>query len=201
MKLVPLLSACVFGAVAFQAVAEPVSGTTAGKWFNALPSGSPIVTTGSGTPLFTYGDGADFGTGPNKLTFAALVGSFSSATETPFKVGTITYFNGTTAVGTTPDSVQLGLTLNFAAPPLGPVTSNYTFDLVSTINTSDPDASADYVYLPSAFSATSFLIGSATYNVKLNGFSNVVGDGFLTSDALSFPRARRQNGIAICTLS
>ena len=144
------------------------------------------MTTGSGTSVFTYGDGHGFGTGPNKLTFAAVSGGFSSVTESPFKVGTITYFNGTTAVGTTPDSVQLELTLDFSAPALGKVTSDYGFDLVSTLNTNHPDASADYVYLPSAFSTTTFLIGSTTYNVKLTGFSNVVGDGFLASNAQSF---------------
>ena len=99
-------------------------------------------------------------------------------------MGTITYFNGSTT-GTLPETVDLALTLDFIDPALGSITSNYTFKIVSTTNTNDPDASADYLYLPTAFSTTSFLIGGTTYNVKLTDFEHIVGDGFLPSDEFS----------------
>ena len=63
--------------------------------------------------------------------------------------------------------------------------SDYTFNIVTTPNTADPDASADFLDLPSAFSTTSFAIGGTTYNVKLTGFGDIVGDGFLASDSLA----------------
>ncbi len=164
--------------------AQPVSGSTSGFWVNPIPSAAPIVTTGVGTSVFTWGDNTGFGTPPNSLTFAG--GPFNGLLETPFKVGTITYFNGTTALGSTPDSIDLALTLNFAMPALPPVVSSYLFSLNTTTNTADPDESADFVNLPSAFSSTDFLIGGTTYRVKLTGFENILGDGFLTSDALQF---------------
>lgn len=40
---------------------------------------------------------------------------------------------------------------------------------------------ADYVNLPSTFTPTIFNIGGTSYTVKLIGFENVVGDGFLAS--------------------
>lgn len=181
MNLKLLATVCALGAAALQAHADPVSGSTGGTWVNPIPSGGTLVTTGVGTSTFGWGDGSAFGVGANSLVFAGV--GFASTTETPFKVGTVTYFNGTVAAGTDPDSVELALDLDFASPIIGHVVSNYTFGLVATTNTSDPDASADYVYLPSAFSSTSFAIGATTYSVKLTGFQNIVGDGFLTSDA------------------
>ena len=64
--------------------------------------------------------------------------------------------------------------------------SSYLFTLNTTPNTDDPVASADFVDLPSAFSTTDFLIGSTTYRVKLTGFQNIIGDGFLASSPLQF---------------
>lgn len=183
MRLVSLAIAAALGATALPGFADPVSGTVNGVWVNPNPSGSPIVTSGVGTSTFTWG--TPDGTAANNVNFNNGGGNFSSTTETKFKVGTITYFNGTTASGTTPDSVDLALTLNFADPALGPVTSEYTFNIVTTSNTSDANASADYLNLPTAFSSTSFLIDGTTYNVKLADFENIVGDGFLPSDEFS----------------
>ena len=141
MRLVSLAIAAALGATALPGFADPVSGTVNGVWTHPNPSGSPIVTSGVGTSTFTWG--SPDGTKANSVNFNNSGGNFASTTETKFKVGTITYFNGTTASGTTPDSVDLALTLTFADPALGPVTSDYTFNIVTTTNTSDPDASAD----------------------------------------------------------
>jgi len=185
MKLNSILSACALSAVALHVAADPVAGSTGGTWVNPTPTGGSIVTTGVGTSTFTWGDSTGLGAGDNTLAFAG--GPFSSVTETPFKVGTITYHNGTTFAGTLPSTVDLALTLAFGTPSLGNVVSNYTFNLVSTTNGGiDPNADADFVDLPSAFSTTSFVIGAITYSVKLLGFQNVTGDGFLASSASEF---------------
>ncbi|MEP7302735.1 MAG: choice-of-anchor K domain-containing protein [Caldimonas sp.] len=182
MKFAHALAGLALGLAALPiAFAQPVSGTTAAAWNNPLPTGPAIVTTGVGTAFFTWGDSSAFGTNPNSLLFEG--DSFVGVLESPFKVGKITYYNGTTAIGSTPDSVDLSLTLNFTTPALPPVVGSYLFTLNTTPNTADPDESADFVNLPSAFSSTDFLIGSTTYRVKLVGFDNIVGDGFLTSDA------------------
>jgi len=165
-----------------QAQAADVEGSTSGKWVNPVPGAATV--TGVGTSTFTWGDSSAFGGPPNQLGFTGDV--FASAFETSFKVGTISYFNGTTALGTTADTVDLALTLNFTAPALGDVSGNYGFSLNSTPNVGTPDENADFVSLPSLFSTTSFLIGSTEYRVKLTGFENVVGDGFLASTSTEF---------------
>ena len=181
MRLVSLALAAALGASALPSFAATVAGTVSGVWTNPTASGTPVVS-GVGTSTFNWGTPS--GTPANRATFNEGSGTFSSSTETKFKVGTITYFNGST-LGTLPDTVDLALTLDFANPALGSITSDYTFKLVSTTNDADPDASADYLYLPTSFSTTSFLIGGVTYNVKLTDFEHIVGDGFLPSDEFS----------------
>jgi len=184
MRFNSLVAVIALATAAVPSFADAVSGTTTGAWVNPTPGASPVVNTGLRTASFTWGASTG-ATPPNSVAFDNLGGAFASTTETPFKVGKITYFNGTTSLGSNPDSVQLALTLDFAGPALGPITSNYTFNIVSTPNTADSDTSADYLNLPTAFSTTSFLIGSTTYNVKLTGFADIVGDGFLDSTDLA----------------
>ena len=179
-----LVAASLFTVAATVAHATPVLGTSTGTWVDPNPSGAPIVTTGVGTSNFTWGDSSGLGQGDNTLNFSGL--GFASNTETAFKIGSITYHNGATEAGTTPNTVQLALKLDFTTPSLGNIVSDYAFNLVSTVNTSDPDASADYVDLPTLFSSTTFNIGGINYTAKLIGFENVVGDGFLASSASEF---------------
>jgi len=162
--------------------AADVEGTASATFVNPTPSGSPVVVTGVGTSFFTYGDNTGTGTPPNSLSFAATGSGFASAFETPFKVGTLTYFNGTTGVGTSPDSIDFNLATNFTNPALGLVQTIFSLGLVITPNGGvDPDADADFVNLPSTFTPTIFNISGTNYTVKLVGFENVVGDGFLAS--------------------
>ena len=182
MKFRTIALAAAFGLAFTAAQAADVEGTTSGNWVNPVPGTATV--TGVGTPVFTWGDSTGFGTPPNQLSFAG--GAFASAFETKFKVGTISYFNGTTAIGSTADSVDLALTLDFTSPALGGIVSNYGFSLITTPNTGTEDENADFVALPSLFSSTSFFIGSTEYRVKLTGFENVVGDGFLVSSATEF---------------
>jgi PEP-CTERM motif len=158
--------------------AAQVAGSSTGIFDNFQPTGGTITTTGSGTSNVTYGVGS--GSPPNSLSFAGT--SFSSPYSTPFDVGTLTYFNGATVSGTTPDYVDLVLNMAFTTPSQT-VNSAFTFHLVSTPNTTDPNASADYVYFPSAFSNTVFFIGSTEYTVELTGFGNFGGSGFLDANS------------------
>src|SRR6266487_3902903 len=75
------------------------------------------------------------------------------------------------------------VTIAFTGPVgLGAVLSTFTLSLNSTPNLGTPDQNADFVFFPSSFSASVFDIGGTSYTVKLLGFDNVVGDGFLASD-------------------
>ena len=94
----------------------------------------------------------------------------------------MTYFNGTTITDTTPTSVQLQVNLNFTAPPVGTQSLAFTLGLVSTPNTGDAMQNADYVYFPSSYSGSTFMINGTTYTLRITGFENVQGDaGFLGS--------------------
>ena len=156
-----------------------IDGTSSGIFVNPVPSGGSIVVTGVNTSTFTWGQGDP--APPNSLSFVGS--SFSSTTETPFKIGTLTYFNGTTTSGTVPNTVNLSVGLHFTTPPAGTQSSAFTLGLVSSPNTSDPIASADYVYFPSGFSSTIFSINGTSYTLMLTGFENVQGSaGFLGSN-------------------
>lgn len=177
------IGAALFSLLPLSGVARadlPIAGSASGIFVDPVPSGPPIVVSGVGTSTFTWGE-TGFGTGPNSLSFAA--DPFSTTTETPFKIGTLTYFNGTTGSGTNPNTVNLSITLNFSTPPAGVQSSSFTLSLVSTPNTNDPIASADYVYFPSAYSSTIFTINGTQYTLMLTGFENVTGSaGFLGSN-------------------
>jgi hypothetical protein len=164
-----------------QVEASQVIGSDSGVFVNPNPNGSPIVTGGVGTSTFTWGQ-AGFGTGPNELKYTAS-NPINGLTETPFTLGKLTYFNGTTSVGTTPNTVDMKITLNLTQP--GVVTKDFTFtlSLESTPNTGSADDNADFVFFPSIFSSETFTAGAQTYTLKLTGFGGVTGDGFLVSSS------------------
>jgi hypothetical protein len=155
--------------------ASDVTGSASATFVNPQPGDAAV--TGVGTNVLTYGVAS--GAPANSLSFSGV--GFSSAFETPFKVGTLTYFNGTT-YGVPPTSVDFNLATNLTNPALGLVQTIFSLSIVATINGGiDPDADADFVNLPSTFTPTLFNIGGTNYTVKLVGFENVVGDGFLAS--------------------
>jgi hypothetical protein len=108
------------------------------------------------------------------------------ASEVPFQIGAITYTNGTIPSGTEADSVDLVITLTFTQPDGIDESFDFTFQLINTTNTSDPDESADFVFLPSLFPSSVFVVDDVAYTLELTGFQNVLGDGFLVSDATQF---------------
>jgi hypothetical protein len=168
------------GAAAVQA--DPVAGSTGGTFINPTPPSA--TTTGVGTSTFSWGVGQP--PPPNSLTYTGT--SFSSVTDgTPFKVGSLNYYNGTVAGGTEADSVDLKIALTFTTPAaLGTQNFTFTLNLDNTPNTGDPIASADYVIFPTNFAPQTFTIGSTQYTLKITGFENVVGDGFLPSSDAGF---------------
>lgn len=157
------------------AQAAPVEATTSGVFVDPLPVGG--IYSGVNTSNFTWGD--QLSVNRNRVVFAG--GTISSALDTNFVIGSLTYTNGSSSFGTAADSFNLKLSIAFSNPSVGTVDFVFPFTVTATTNTSDPDASADYLDLPSLLSSTSFLIGSDLYTVRLIGFSDLVGDGFLSS--------------------
>lgn len=179
-KATLLIAAISAGAVL--SVQAQFSGSTSGIFDHPVAGADnpDSFTTGIGTSSMTWGDADGFGTGPNALTFTGNP-SFSTPAETPFSVGTLDYFNGTVAEGTDLDSVGLNIKVNFTVPSLGVESFDFPLTITTTVNTSDPVASADYITLPPA-SSTTFTVGPETYTLDLS-FGDFSGDGFLEDGA------------------
>jgi len=144
-----------------------------------------MVFSGAGTNVFSWGDPASFGVGANKLSFTG--NNFSANFGTVFKIGSLSYFNGTTAFGTNPTSVDLNTLLNFTIPSsTSTTTSSFKMTLNSTDNTGTDVQNADYVNFVNQNASTSMTINGVTYAIKMTGFSNVIGDGYLNSTATEF---------------
>jgi hypothetical protein len=170
---------------AVNAQAADVVGASSVTFTHPAQLDSNAVYSGVNTNSFTWGDASVSNVGQNNLTFVG--NNFSSSFNTAFKLGTITYFNGTTALNSNLKQIDLTSRLAFSQPAgLPAVNSSFTLGLNSTPNTSDPVASADFVNFNNTTSSSRFVINGNTYTVKITGFQNVVGDGFLQSSATEF---------------
>lgn len=140
---------------------------------------TPLNTTYSGldTSSFTWGDPGRSPVGANNFTFTGT--SFSAPVHTVFKIGTLSYFNGTTQSGTSAATLDLKTGLNFGQSTSDTVFSSFALGLTRTVNTSDPLASADSVSLKQLISPTRFEINGVNYALVIEGFRNLIGDGFL----------------------
>jgi hypothetical protein len=170
---VKTLTLSVIVAIGFvsQAQAQTFTGNSSGTWGNpTVGSNDAPNYSGVGTDTFSWGDPADFGTGANVLTFTG--NSISTPIDSIFKVGDLTYFNGSVASGTTVDSVPLNVLLNLQNP-VNKVAEyfGFNFKLVSTPNTGTPEENADFVYVVNNFSDSTFKLANSDYTLKLTGFS------------------------------
>jgi hypothetical protein len=111
-------------------------GTTTGSFTNPGPASATV--TGVGSSRFSWGTGD-----PSSLTFSST--AFDTLPNTAFKLGTLTYRNGTIGTNTGASKVQFNAGLHFANIPEKDFDISSTFNLINTPNTSDPIASADIV--------------------------------------------------------
>lgn len=103
----------------------------------------------AGSAAFQWGTAAGWSAYPHTsaLWFEPLSG-VNIAPNQYFNLGYLYYRNGTIQSGTGASSVDLALNLNFTNPSgITPATTSFTSDLVNSVNTSDPVASADTVSL------------------------------------------------------
>ena len=146
-------------------------GTTSGTFVNPVGP-STMVTTGVGTSAFTWGVGQP--APPSSLNIAGV--SFDTPGETLFKVGTLTYYNGTITSGTGADSVSMDVLFNFTDPAGVDRTFIYALSLINTPNTGTAEQQADIVSMSSVPNQT-FTVGSTTYTIHLS-FANFSASSF-----------------------
>ncbi|MEH2251666.1 choice-of-anchor K domain-containing protein [Nostoc sp.] len=165
-----------------EAHALTFSGISNATWGEPTPGSidtNPLYT-GVGSNTFTWGDpnvcpipnipsGCTI-TGSNKLTFNG--NSFSTDIKSAFKIGDLTYFNGTVVQGTSVEFVPFNLNVSFS-PSVG---INQVFDfnlrLVNTPNVAtSPENNADLVFIDTNLSNRSFTFEGNKYTLELTGFN------------------------------
>jgi hypothetical protein len=171
-----VLSAIAFVAVTAvtfsgQAKAITIAGSSSGTWINpeAGPDNPYPVFSGVGTNIFQWGDPNGFETGSNELSFSG--NSFSTTNDSLFKLGDLTYFNGTTLEGSQVDSVSLETTVSITVPSL--LDQNFTskLNIFTTLNTGDPQLDADSIFFPNSFSNPIFNLNGTQTKIEIVGFS------------------------------
>lgn len=156
-----------------QAKAAVFSGSVNGSW--GIPTPGEIndvpIYTGVGSDVFTWGDPTLFeGASANQLVFEGS--SFSTDAGSLFKIGDLTYRNGTVLLGTSVESVPLNLSLSFDEPPSIDEIFDYGFTLQNTPNLSeDPESNADFLFVVENDAKRSFKYGGNEYTLSLAGFS------------------------------
>lgn len=182
MKLNPFFNKAVFpfaiaalSVISFssQAKAAAFSGSVDGSW--GIPISGDIndnpIYTGVDNNVFTWGDPTLFeGASANQLVFKGS--SFSTDAGSVFKIGDLTYRNGTVLLGTSVESVPLNLSLSFDEPPEIDEIFDYGFSLQNTPNLSDnPELNADYLVVIENDAKRTFKYGGNQYTLSLAGFS------------------------------
>ncbi len=169
-----------------QAKAVIFSGNISGKWGEPVPESinTDPIYNGVGTNEFTWGDPTPFkNASSNKLVFEG--NSFSTDTDSLFKIGDLTYRNGTVLLGTSVEYVPLKLGLSFNKPTELDKVLNYEFDyefsLKNTINKFvDPEEDADFLYVTNNEVKPSFTYGGDEYTLSLTGFSQDNGTTYVS---------------------
>jgi hypothetical protein len=114
-------------------------GSTVGTFLNPSSGG---VTTGVGTSKITWGVGD-----PSSLSFTPS--NFDTKPGTPFKVGSLTFHNGTIANNSGISAVGFDIGFNLDNVPEKNFVFNTQFGIVNTPNVEDdPAASADFITNP-----------------------------------------------------
>ncbi len=174
-----LFLAVAASSFALCAHATEVLGHSSAMFDNPLPINT--VYSGIGTDAFTWGTSV---TGINHLHFSGT--DFSANTNTPFKLGSFSYTNGTTRSGTNPTSIDFTTFMNFSQPSLPVVAAKFRLGLNGTLNSQDPRDSSDFVNFNQTSSGSQFVIDGVAYTVQIAGFRHVTGDGFLASGGREF---------------
>ena len=175
LKIIISLSVLIFTANVY---AIPIAGGSTGSFINPEGSGDMVVS-GVGTNYFTWGDG--YNSPPSSLGYSG--NSFSGETGDVFSFATLDYFNGAILAGTGATAVDLDVTLTLTNPSGIVEDFLYTMSLINTLNTSDPNASADFVYLPATQPGSFFTVGGVNYTLEFLGFGEFTGSGFTTVDS------------------
>ncbi|AFZ00203.1 choice-of-anchor K domain-containing protein [Calothrix sp. PCC 6303] len=177
--LITAFSTFTVAAVAEVTLSTPIraitfSGASSGVWGKPDPGSTNNMPryTGVGTDSFTWGDPDDsrFGTPANSFKFAG--NSFTTNVDSLFKIGDLTYFNGSVLFGTSVDKVSLSLNVGLNSPNKENEIFDFDFNLRNTPNTSENEIeNADFAYITPKLDNRTFAFNGKKYTLELTGFS------------------------------
>ncbi len=162
--------------LAHPATALTFTGMGAGTWGTPLSNENNPQVTGVGTSDFTWGVASVAGASPNQLSFQGS--PFTALENESFKVGDLTYFNGTILAETGIASVPLNFELTFSAPIMVSQVFSIDFEILTTQNVGTADENADAVLPVALMGEQSLSAYGSDYTLSLVGFSQ---DGGLTT--------------------
>jgi hypothetical protein len=149
------------------------TGQVGGAWGTPQSNEATPKFTGVGESQFTWGVPNIAGRQPNELTFQGS--RFVTTTNELFKVGDLTYFNGTILSNTSIQSVPLDFEFTFDTTDVLSQVFSINFDIVTTPNVGTPQENADSIVPTTLISEQSFSLDSVDYTLKLVGFSSDEG--------------------------
>ena len=170
----------------FYPVATSLSGDVTSE-FNSPEGDTNLDTTisedgtffSNGNPTVDLGGEIIDAGEPNTLKFeTANIGGIAPGEQ--FKIGDLFYHNGTTFNDSHATGVTLTLSIKLENPKKT-LTFDLNMDLVNTDNTSDNDASADYVKITNLTQAVPLKINGVKYEIQLE-FGGTDSFGFSTSN-------------------
>lgn len=136
-------------------------GSASGSFVNPSPTCPPATCSGIGTSSVSWGIGES-----GSLSFAG--GAYSPKVGDKFKIGTLTYHNGATLVGSALDAIDLDIPLSFDNVSELNFVYHTTLGITNTPNTDDPIASADFVsFTKGGFSGSFNVLEGQTASVDL----------------------------------
>lgn len=150
------------------------TGTVIPAWDNMTGKQNLVKTLNNLLPdniKATYGKPTAGTTQPNSLEFKRI-GFISVPPDTDFKIGAITYYNGTVSGGTEATAIDLDLNMMLTKPTIRSGTAAAHFSLWSSTNTQDDRVSADYAQLDNPRTDFALAIDGVTYTLQLR-FANV----------------------------
>jgi hypothetical protein len=177
----------------YYALVPAMSGTVAAMWNpSSGPSGmvSSRNNTNPDSVVETDGTAASGSgityNGANTFTFNRVSSFANVAPNTPFKIGTLTYHNGTIWSGTGATGLDLKLTITMTTPPEAATNGDVYMSLVNSanVNGGNNSQSADQCTLITPFTNFSFVYGGITYTLKISYGAIDVAVGWVSGNTL-----------------
>ncbi len=178
--LASLIGSFEFGDVVENQNAVTFSGQAQATFDAPTPSEN---AAGAGTALLSWGKPAN-GSTPSTFRFSGAAIQAPPGRE--FSLGTLTYHNGQSEVGSEITSVTLTVRVNLAG--VAPLTLAVPLSVTTTINNGDPVEDSDTLSVPATFASSGFSTPDGRrYTLKVLGFRSVQGDGSAALNELTVP--------------